>query len=294
MEHSYPNFTASTKEASHITPHFLFEDTVVRSIRHIEKKGIDAAGGVWSCADDIAKWVQCLLDSTKIKDTQLLKPETYAALFTPQSMVTPAEFYPTAKLTKTHWTTHGLGWFQEDYRGNMLNFHTGSLDGAVAICGLMKDEHFGIYIFANLDHTELRHALLYKALDLWVYHDNGNDWSTKMYALYKDIRDERKKKEKEFESKRVSSTRTSLELKDYAGTYDNELFGKAWIRLAGDSLILSFRNNINAPLHHWPYNTFRGKFENEWMGNALVNFNLGPEGTVTSVSIDDMIFKKTN
>ena len=29
--------------------------------------------------------------------------------------------------------TYGLGWFQEDYRGKMLNFHTGSLDGAVAI-----------------------------------------------------------------------------------------------------------------------------------------------------------------
>lgn len=294
MEHSYPNYSASLKEASHITPHFLYGDTLVKAIRHIEKIGIDAAGGVWSCADDIAKWVQCLLDSTRTTNGRLLKPETYAALFTPQSMVTPEEFYPSAKLTKPHWTTYGLGWFQEDYRGDMLNFHTGSLDGAVAICGLMQDEHFGVYIFGNLDHTELRHPLMYKAIDLWVFHDNSNDWSTKMYALYAAIHDERKKKEKEFESKRVPNTRPSLELKDYAGTYNNDLFGKVWIRLTGDSLVLSFRNNINAGLRHWHYNTFQGIFENEWMGKVLVNFNLGAYGTVSSVAIDDMVYKKTN
>lgn len=87
-----------------------------------------------------------ILDSAKLNGKALLKPETYAALFTPASFSTP-EFYPTAKLTKPHWTTYGLGWFQEDYRGKMVNFHTGSLDGAVAICGLINDAHFGIYIF---------------------------------------------------------------------------------------------------------------------------------------------------
>ena len=93
-------------------------------------------------------------------------------------------------------------------------------------------------------------------------------------------------------TRRDGNTRPSLELKGYTGTYDNALFGKAWIRLAGDSLILSFRNNINAGLHHWHYNTFQGIFENEWMGKVLVNFNLGADGTVSSVAIDDMVYKK--
>jgi CubicO group peptidase (beta-lactamase class C family) len=292
MAHTYPNYAASTAEPSHITPHFIFNDTVVRPIPYLETKGIDAAGGVWSCADDINKWLLCLLDSTKINGTRLLKPETYAALFTPQSMVTKEEFYPTARLTKPHWTTYGLGWFQEDYRGKMANFHTGSLDGAVAICGLINDEHFGVYIFGNLDHTELRHALMYKAMDLWVFNDDKNDWSGDMYKMYKGIRDTAANHEKDFEAKRVMGTHPSLALSAYAGTYTNELYGNAWVKLNNDTLTLTFPNNININLSHWHYNTFLGKFEHEWYGKDWATFTLNAEGKVASFDFGGMEYEK--
>jgi CubicO group peptidase (beta-lactamase class C family) len=284
MTHTYPSYSASTSETSHITPHFLYGDSVVKPIKYIEVKGVDAAGAVWSCADDINKWMICLLDSTRANGTRLLKPETYKALFTPQSMVTPEEFYPTARVTKPHWTTYGLGWFQEDYHGKMVNFHTGSLDGAVAICGLVNDEHFGIYIFSNLDHTELRHALMYKAMDLWVFNDNSTDWSDSMHTMYKRIRDDGAKREKDFEAKRVLHTQPSLALKEYAGAYTDELFGDAWIRLSGDSLTLSFPNNIHAGLRHWHYETFQASFDYEWMGKDWLTFRFNAEGKVSGFS----------
>ncbi len=284
MTHTYSSYRASINEPSHITPHFLYGDTLLKPIKYIEVKGVDAAGAVWSCADDISKWMICLLDSTRINGTRLLKPETYKALFTPQSMVTPEAFYPTASVTKPHWTTYGLGWFQEDYHGKMVNFHTGSLDGAVAICGLINDEHFGIYIFSNLDHTELRHALMYKAMDLWVFNDNSTDWSDSMHTMYKAIHDESAKRQKEFEARRVLHTQPSLALKDYAGTYSEELYGDAWIRLSGDSLTLSFPNNINVALSHWHYDTFLGRFEYEWLGKEWLTFRFNAEGKVSGFS----------
>ena len=292
MTHTYPSYSASISEPSHITPHFLYGDTLLKPIKYIEVKGVDAAGAVWSCADDINKWMMCLLDSTKVNGMRLLKPETYRALFTPQSMVTPEEFYPTARATKPHWTTYGLGWFQEDYHGKMVNFHTGSLDGAVAICGLINDEHFGIYIFANLDHTELRHALMYKAMDLWVFNDNSTDWSDSLHTMYKGIRNEGAKHEKEFEAKRVLHTRPSLALKDYAGAYGDGLYGDAWIKLAGDSLILSFPNKINVGLSHWHYDTFLGRFEYEWMGKEWLTFRFNAEGTVSGFSFMGIDYNK--
>jgi CubicO group peptidase (beta-lactamase class C family) len=292
MTHTYPSYSASINEPSHITPHFLYGDTVVKPIKYIEVKGVDAAGAVWSCADDINKWMICLLDSTKVNGTRLLKPETYRALFTPQSMVTPEEFYPTARVTKPHWTTYGLGWFQEDYHGKMVNFHTGSLDGAVAICGLINDEHFGIYIFSNLDHTELRHALMYKAMDLWVFNDNSTDWSDSMHTMYKGIHNEGAKREKEFEAGRVLNTHPSLALKDYTGTFSDELYGDAWIRLSGDSLILSFPNNIHVALSHWHYDTFLARFEYEWMGKDWLVFRFNAEGKISGFSFMGMEYGK--
>ena len=106
----------------------------------------------------MSKWLMFMLDSAKWNGKRFLKPETFAELMKPQSIVPANEFYPTMQVTKPHWTTYGLGWFQQDYRGKMIEFHTGSLDGAVAIIGLVPDQHFGIYIFENLDHAELRHG----------------------------------------------------------------------------------------------------------------------------------------
>ena len=294
MTHTYPSYSASINEPSHITPHFLYDDTgvVVKPIKYIEVKSVDAAGAVWSCADDINKWMLCLLDSTRVNGTRLLKPETYKAIFAPQDLVTPEEFYPTAMVTKPHWTTYGLGWFQEDYHGKMVNFHTGSLDGAVAICGLINDEHFGIYIFANLDHTELRHALMYKAMDLWVFNDNSTDWSDSMHTMYKGLRDAGKKRQKEFEGKRVLNTRPSLTLKDYTGTYSNEIYGDAWIKQSGDSLMLSFPNNKNLALSHWHYDTFLGKFEYEWMGKDWLTFRFNAEGKVSGFTFSGLDYGK--
>ena len=160
MNHTYPNYRQSLAYNNHITPHYMYDDSVVETIPFIDSKTVDAAGGVWSCANDINKWMMFMLDSAKVNGKHLLKQETYAELFKPQSLVTKDEFYITQQLTKPHWTTYGLGWFQEDYKGKMVEFHTGSLDGAVAIVGLIPDENFGVYIFANMDHTEIRHALI--------------------------------------------------------------------------------------------------------------------------------------
>ncbi|HXB91493.1 MAG TPA: serine hydrolase [Puia sp.] len=292
MTHTYPSYEASVKEPSHITPHFLYGDTVVKPIRYIPVKGVDAAGAVWSCADDITKWMRCLLDSTKVNGTRLLKPETYELLFTPQTMVTPAEFYPTAQATRPHWTTYGLGWFQEDYHGKMVNFHTGSLDGAVAICGLINDDHFGIYIFANLDHTELRHALMYKAMDLWEFNDNSTDWSDSLYTLYKGIRDSARKRELTFENKRVLNTRPSLALKNYSGVYYDALYGNAAIAVSGDSLVLSFPNDIRVGLSHWHYDTFLGRFEYDWMAKDWLTFRFNAEGKVDGFRFLGMDYEK--
>jgi CubicO group peptidase (beta-lactamase class C family) len=292
MNHTYPVYSESFNEPSHITPHYIFDDSIVKPIPYIDPKGIDAAGGVWSCVDDINKWMMFMLDSATINGNRLLKAATYSELFKPQSIVTVDQFYPTAKLTKPHWTTYGLGWFQEDYRGKMLQFHTGSLDGATAIIGLIPDEHFGIYIFGNLDHAEVRHALMYKAMDLWCFHDDTNDWSAKFYDLYRSNKLAANKKLNEEESKLVLGTHPSLSLSAYAGKYQNEIFGNAEIKLAGDSLLLEYPNHIDLHLTHWHFDTFIAKYTHNWIQKTKVHFALDALGKVSSFEMDGMIYKK--
>lgn len=292
MNYTFPNYKKSLAVNNHITPHFMYEDSVIKTIPFIDSKTVDAAGGVWSSADDINKWVMFMLDSTKINGKKLLKPETYSELFAPQVMVPADGFYPTMQLTKPHWTTYGLGWFQHDYKGKMVQFHTGSLDGAVAIIGLIPDEDFGIYIFADMDHTEIRHALMYKAMDLFVFNDNSNDWSKDFYKLYTGFAADNKKREAKSDSARVLNTKPSLELKNYAGNYSNEIYGKATIVLQGDSLMLKFPNDVEVDLSHWNYDTFRGTFKRKWYGKDFVQFGLNEKGAVKDFTFSGMTYTK--
>ncbi|MDO6432387.1 serine hydrolase [Flavitalea sp. BT771] len=291
MHHSYASYALGAGEPSKETPHFMMPDSSIRTIPFLYHEDLGPAGGVWSCADDMEKWMRFMLDSARVNGRRLLKAGTWSELFRPQSLVTESEFYPTVGLTHSSWTTYGLGWFQEDYRGRMVQFHTGSLDGAVAIVGLMPSEHFGIYIFGNLDHSELRHALMYKAMDLWGFSDNSRDWSAECYAMYKKVKDEGRQKDKEKEARRVKGTKPSVPLATYAGKYTNEIYGDAHVILGGDSLRVEFPNNVCLRLQHWNYDTFVGYYDYFWWDREWIQFSLDPEGKIMQFEKDGVVYK---
>jgi CubicO group peptidase (beta-lactamase class C family) len=101
MNHTYTKFTDAKSEQSIMTPHFLYGDTVIKPIEAINFGGYDPAGSVVSCIDDITKWMQFLQDSAIVNGKRLIKSETFAEFFKPQSFVTRAEFYPTQENTST-------------------------------------------------------------------------------------------------------------------------------------------------------------------------------------------------
>jgi hypothetical protein len=226
-----------------------------------------------------------------VNGKRLLKADTWGELFKPQVMVTEKEFYPTVQLTHSSWTTYGLGWFQEDYRGRMVQFHTGSLDGVVAIIGLLPSEHFGIYILANLGHSELRHALMYKAMDLWGFSDNSRDWSAECYDMYKRLKDEGRKKEKEKDASRVKGTKPSLPLSAYAGKYTNDIYGDAQIVMTSDSLRIELPNDVRLSLQHWNYDTFVGYYNYFWWDREWIKFSLDADGKITQFEKDGVVYK---
>ena len=162
----------------------------------------------------MSKWMRFMLDSGRVDGSALLKPATFAELLTPQTMVPPGQFYPSARLTRPHWMTYALGWFQQDYDGRAVSFHTGSIDGMVAIIGLIPDERLGVYVLANPDHVELRHALMLKVFDLWgPAKSKPRDWSTELRTLYGNQRAQAVAATKAAEAKRVTGTKPSLPLR---------------------------------------------------------------------------------
>ncbi len=287
MKNTFASYSASSSYQNRSVSHFDI-DGKITMIPEQTADPIAPAGAVWSTANDIAKWIDFMLGNTTVNGKQLLKPATLQTLLQPQAIVPPSDFYPTVALTKPHWTTYGFGWFQHDYRGEMVNFHTGSLAGRTAIIGLIPDKKMGIYIFGNVDHAEVRHALMYKAFDVFAFGDtNGRDWSKEMKTLYDGLEAQSKKQVEAQKARRKLDTKPSLPLTAYAGKYSDPFYGEMEVTFENGRLRLSIGNGARtADLEHWHYDTFQTKWNKRWLGEGLVSFQLNPgTGEVQAITI---------
>lgn len=290
MENTFPNMAASMQYQNRSRAHQRIEEEMI-IIPEMSADPIAPAGATWSTINDMAKWLQFMLDS---KDG-LFRATTKKELLTPQVIIPREHFYPTAELTQPNWTTYGLGWFQQDYRGSMLNFHTGSLDGRTAIIGLMQEHDFGFYFFGNLDHAELRHALLLRAIDVFVFQDTSRDWGEEVYALYAKMRAAGAASRAKAMASRNEDTKTSRPLTDYTGNYAHPFYGTAKITLQDGRLHFKLGPEQTGKLEHWHYDTFMAHFDKAWWTASPVAFRLDPwSGKVAQLAFGGMVLERVD
>jgi CubicO group peptidase (beta-lactamase class C family) len=282
MRDSIPTAAALERQPNRALPHFLIDDAV-SVIENASVDGVAPAGAVWSSVDDMSTWMRLLLRGGVANvggaEKRLLNETTVAELFRPQALVTLTAFYPTAQLTRPNWTTYGLGWFQQDYAGYKVDYHTGSIDGMVAICGLIRSQGIGVYVLSNLDHAEVRHALLFTAFDRLLGRE-PRDWSAEFRALYARLQKEAMEESAKEEDLRTPGTRPSLPLSAYAGTYTDPLFGEVLVSFeaADQSLRARYGGAFVGTLEHWNFDTFRARWDARWRGTEFLSFVLDTAG----------------
>jgi len=255
---------------------------------------IAPAGAVWSSVHDMATWLAFLLAGGETATGErLLRAETVEELFTPQVVLREGSFYPTARLTRPHWMTYGLGWFQQDYRGRKVDFHTGSIDGMVAIAGLVRESGLGVYVLSNRDHVELRHALMLRVFDLFDPHGAPREWSAELKELYDGIAAAARIERAARFAHRVEGTTPSHPLPAYAGTYEDALFGTVSVTRDGERLRLEYGPGLRGLLEHWHYDTFLVRFDAAWRGEAFVSFRAGPDGEIEVLEVNGAVFRRS-
>ena len=295
MTESYPD--ARTMQAAGVTdvssPHGIVRDTVrVLPVSVAIVDPVAPAGAAFSTATDMAKWLRFLLDSGRVAGKRLVSAQNFAQLFRPQQVLSGQ--YPATELTHPHFQAYGLGWFLREYRGEFVAYHTGSIEGRSAIVGLMPDRRLGVAIFTNLDHSELRHALMYTVFDRYLGPTTpAHDWSVEMRALYKGLADSAAARERARESKRVPNTKPTLALDRYAGNYADSLYGTASVRLTNGKLSLQL-GTASGELEHWQYDVFRVTWPDPFWDPLYVSFALDADGTVGRLQIvgSDQVYRR--
>ena len=260
-----------------VTAHLLNDEDKRITFPTTFGDGIGPAGMIWSSISDVNKYLKFIQQKGVNQGDTLIKSSTFEYLFTPQALIPQSSFYPTTQLTQPHWTSYGLGWFQHDYKGEKVDFHTGSLAGLIAINGQLRDHNLSVYVFGNMDHAELRHAIMYKVFDLYAL-GGDRDWHKEIFDLYAGFdRNRRENARKEKES-RAKGTKTTLELVAYEGSYKHPMYGKIVITKKDDMLHFNLNNKHEGLYEHWHYNTFSYAGEYSGLTDSQFNFEITAEG----------------
>ncbi|MCB0600524.1 MAG: serine hydrolase [Saprospiraceae bacterium] len=301
MRNTYPTKARSQVQSNRSVPHhYAYGTGPIVPIPDANADSIAPAGAIWSCIADMSKWVVSILDSSKYDGGRLVKPMTWMELFQPGAIVPANEFYPTAKLTGPKWTTYAKGWFQEDYHGMGVDFHTGSLGGTIAQIGLIRKDGIGYYFLANLDHAEVRHALMYRTFDvLSNTTDPLRDWSSDFLQLYGSAPERMQKALDKMNAERLTDTKPRLALAGYTGTFHHTIWGDIKLTVADGKLTVVSPETLSGPLEHWHLDTFHfigGKNPSDakyWMQSITFQFN--SQGKIASLNLGSFgTFDKVN
>ncbi|MDQ6828828.1 MAG: serine hydrolase [Gemmatimonadota bacterium] len=266
-------------------PHVLRNDTV-RVVPMRSTDAIAPAGSVWSSVTDMSKWMRFILDSGRVGSQRLITVANFRELITPQIRA-PINEYPALQLARPTFFSYGLGWFVQDYQGQAVWMHTGSIDGEIAIIGLMPQKRVGVYVLGNLDHAELRHALMYAGFDLY----NGGpkrDWSAEVQALFASMR--RGGGGGAGQPARRSDAKPSLPLEKYVGTYADSAYGTVAVTLSANTLHAKIITQPDAELEYVDYETFRTRSADPTDGQTPVTFVPDGAGNVTGVRVLGIVF----
>jgi CubicO group peptidase (beta-lactamase class C family) len=235
--------------------------------------GASAAAGLNSSASDVAKWLRLQLGRGKFEGKQIFSEAQSGEMWAPQTILGVNPFPAKDAPTKL-FSAYGLGWFLNDYRGRKVVSHGGGLDGMISQTAMMPEENLGLVVLTNSE-TSVNTIMQNKIFDVFL-NAPKRDWSAERLERAKQTKAKAAEADAKLVASRTTNTKPSLQIKDYAGNYVDQLYGDAIVTEENGKLILRFVQSPNfvADLEHWHYDTFQIK----WRPSVAYNF---PRGFVT-------------
>src|SRR2546429_8000281 len=251
-----------------------------------DTEGLAAAGAIISNIEDMSHWLIALMNNGQYGGKQVLPPKVL------QATLEPAIALPNATGQTRGWwevlnQAYGMARWTASYRGHLIAFHGGDLPGFHSQISFLPNEHIGVIVFVIGNHT----APLYNPLSYNIYERLLGMELTPWTDRFLDIRLKGKKAGTEARSKegfgRVSDTKPSHALGDYAGEYEHPAYGSLKIAMKDNALQFDF-HKIILPLTHFHYDRFDTPNDEE-NGKWSVNFSTNPQGDIdrATVSLDE-------
>jgi len=248
--------------ADHLKPgdkaavgHAKYDFKDLRTVAPLTWSNNAGAGGIYSSAHDMARWMQVQLAEGKLAD--------------------------------------GTPLFSEKSQQQMWRMITPQSIPAPSVLTLVPGEKLGVVVLTNQEVGAAFNAITLSVLDAYMGGDK-HDWVdayAKAVAKGQDKADEAWAKH---QSARDKGSRPSLALAGYTGSFRDRWYGDMQISAEGKGLHLRFAKTaqLSGRLEHWQHDTFIVRWDDRSLNaDAFVNFSLDPDGKVREVrmqSISDL------
>ncbi|NNG17791.1 MAG: serine hydrolase, partial [Gemmatimonadales bacterium] len=250
---------------------------------YLEKKDntMQAAGGLYSTAEDLARWVIIQLNEGRIDGKQVfpadLIRETQAL-----EAETEGSFGPFGR------TGYGLGWYHGTYKGERLMHHFGGFAGAHSHVSFMPDHALGVVVLVNESSagTRLAGFLAGLAYEWWLGKPNMDSVLT---SGLEGLLAEKSRLEERIITGRANRAKRTWQLTApldaYTGTYVSPLYGTAVVTIEDQRLAVRIGNIHAVSTPFTQPNTIRVEL---LPGRGqVVGFELGEDGKAVRARIDD-------
>jgi len=248
--------------------------------------GVAPCGAIVSNIEDMSHWLIALMNQGKYNGKQVLPAEVLKAT------LQPAIALPNTTLETRGWSemlnaAYGMGRETASYRGHLLTFHGGDLPGFHTQVSFMPQDHIGVIVFEIGNHSQpLYNIVSYNVYERLLGMDQ-TPWSERQL----EIRLKNKKAGTEARTKanegRVTDTKPSHALADYAGAYEHPAYGVMTIGLKDNQLQFDF-HKMRLPMARFHYDRFDTP-DDEQDGKWSVNFRTNPQGDIDQavMSLDE-------
>ncbi|MBO9585831.1 MAG: serine hydrolase [Flavobacterium sp.] len=283
-------FVGSTliKDQSNFAVSHSSESGTIKKVDGFKDELSVAAGGIFSNAEDMAKWMIVRLNKGQYG------PDLKTSLF---SIKNHNEMWRIHTVQQTdqdprynsHFNGYGLGWQLSDEKGNLKVSHTGGLPGMLSIVTLYPDLNLGIVILTNTENGGggLFTAVSNTISDSYLGLDDFG-WTDKLVEWLNEDRNKGDDVTKKVWEKVKLSKNVKIKNEDFIGLYTDKWFGEIEVFEKNKQLwFKSYRSpKLNGPMAFYNANTFAIKWEYQAMNcDALAMFSLDENGKAQSIKM---------
>lgn len=266
-------------------------DGKIAAVKAMPVANAVGAVGINTNAEDIARWMNVLLDGGKLegagkdaagKELRLFSAAQGREMWTAQTPMKISEPKPALAATRPNFFAYGLGFQLRDYKGMKLALHGGALQGFYSRVVLVPEAKLGIAILTNAESGGALSALQYRLLDQYLG-AAPSDWIKLVSEVEHEAHVKELARQKSAATTRAAKSQPSLPLAAYDGEYQDAWYGKATIQAVGAKRVLSFAKtpDLTGELEHFQHNTFIVRWkERNFNADAYVTFSLNPDGSI--------------